>query len=272
MNNIHISIITLNKNDHLKFLKTLRSIAIQKKSFNIEWIIVDGSDQKIYEKNKEIIRKNFLLKKDFQINHINTNKLNIKGIYPCMNYGKSISKGIFIIFLNSGDTFFNQNSLNTFFENSINLSTEKSIIFGQANIVANKKIDWLFPGEKLKNINIWLRFFEPNHQAMLISNKLANKYNFSTKYNIISDGYWKKKILRQASKVVYIKTPLVKFFLDGVSSTKPSKKNLKKIIKNKNISFLRKIIFVIKYFFPTKFFSLYYLMQKYKSYIFDLLM
>ena len=67
MNNIHISIITLNKNDHLKFLKTLRSIAIQKKSFNIEWIIVDGSDQKIYEKNKEIIRKKFLLKKDLQI-------------------------------------------------------------------------------------------------------------------------------------------------------------------------------------------------------------
>ena len=107
---------------------------------------------------------------------------------------------------------------------------------------------------------------------MLISNKLANEYNFSTKYNIISDGYWKRKIIRKASKVVYIKKPLVKFFLDGVSSTKPSKDILKNLIKNRNISILRKIIFIIKYFFPTKFFSLYYLMQKYKSYIFDLLM
>ena len=105
MNNIHISIITLNKNDHLKFLKTLKSIAIQKISFCVEWLILDGSDQNIYKKNKEIIRKELLLKKDFQINHINTNKLNIKGIYPCMNYGKSISNGIFIMFLNSGDTF-----------------------------------------------------------------------------------------------------------------------------------------------------------------------
>jgi len=272
MNNVHISIITLNKNDHLKFLKTLKSIAIQKISFCIEWLILDGSDQKIYKKNQEIIRKKFLLKKDFQINHINTNKLNIQGIYPCMNYGKSISKGIFIIYLNSGDTFFNQNSLNTFFENSIDLSSEKSLIFGQANIVANTKINWLFPGVKLKNINIWLKFFEPNHQAMLISKNLANEYNFSTKYNMIGDGFWKRRILAKASKVIYVKTPLVKFFLDGVSSTKPSKKILKNLIKNKNISILRKIIFVIKYLFPTRFFSLYYLMQKYKSYIFDLLM
>ena len=65
MNNIHISIITLNKNDHLKFLKTLRSIEIQKINFGIEWIIVDGSDQKIYKKNEEIIKENFLLKKIF---------------------------------------------------------------------------------------------------------------------------------------------------------------------------------------------------------------
>ena len=196
----------------------------------------------------------------------------VQQIYPCMNYGKSISKGTFIIYLNSGATFFNQKSLNTFFENSIDLSSEKSLIFGQANIIANNKINWLFPGEKLKNINIWLKFFEPNHQAMLISKNLANEYNFSTKYNIIGDGFWKRRILRKASKVIYVKTPLVKFFLDGVSSTKPSKKILKNLIKNKNISILRKIIFVIKYFFPTKFFSLYYLMQKYKSYIFDLLM
>ena len=62
MNNIHISIITLNKNDHLKFLKTLRSIEIQKINFGIEWIIVDGSDQKIYKKNQEIIRRKLLIK------------------------------------------------------------------------------------------------------------------------------------------------------------------------------------------------------------------
>jgi len=144
-----------------------------------------------------------------------------------MNYGKRIAKGIFIIFLNSGDTFFNSNSLKTFFKKSINVDADNSLIFGQANIVANKKINWLFPGKHLKNINIWLMFFEPNHQTMLISRDLANQFDFPTQYNIIGDGYWKRRILRKASKVIYIKTPLIKFFLDGVSSTKPSKKILK---------------------------------------------
>ena len=58
MDNIHISIITLNKNDHLKFLKTLKSIAIQKISFSIEWLILDGSDQKYIRKIKKLLERN----------------------------------------------------------------------------------------------------------------------------------------------------------------------------------------------------------------------
>ena len=63
MNNIHISIITLNKNDHLNFLKLLKVLQYKKISFCVEWLILDGSDQNIYKKNKEIIRKELLLKR-----------------------------------------------------------------------------------------------------------------------------------------------------------------------------------------------------------------
>ena len=272
MRNVKISIITLSKNDQVKFLKTLKSLKIQKINFEIEWIVIDGSNKKLNKKNKETISKVFKKKRCIHIKHINSNSLKIKGIYPCMNYGKRIARGIFIIFLNSGDTFFNSNSLKTFFKNSINVSKDNSIIFGQANIVANKKINWLFPGKNLKNIKIWLFFFEPNHQTMLISSNLANKFDFPTKFNIIGDAYWKRRVLRTANQIVYVETPLIKFFLDGVSSSKPTKKALKELINNKNISILRKIIFTIKYIFPKRFFSLYYLMQKYKSYLIDLLM
>ena len=169
MRNVKISIITLSKNDQVKFLKTLKSIKLQKINFAIEWIVIDGSNNKLNKKNKETISKIFKKKEVIHIKHINSNALKIKGIYPCMNYGKRIARGIFIIFLNSGDTFFNSNSLKTFFKYSINLIKDNSIIFGQANIVANKKINFLFHGKNLKNIKIWLMFFEPNHQTMLIS-------------------------------------------------------------------------------------------------------
>ena len=100
MKNIHISIITLTKNDHLKFIKTLKSIKSQKRNFNLEWLIIDGSNKKINKKNKNLAYLKFSKDKKIFINHINSKLKNIEGIYQCMNYGKNISKGKFIIFLN----------------------------------------------------------------------------------------------------------------------------------------------------------------------------
>ena len=149
MSNIQISIITLTKNDNLKLIKTLNSIKSQKRNFNIEWIIVDGSNKKIYKNNKKFVELEFDKDKKIFINHINSKDKNIVGIYQCMNYGKNISTGNFIIFLNSGDIF-NRDSLKVYFKQSLNINIENSVIFGQANIIANKKINWYFPGNNLK--------------------------------------------------------------------------------------------------------------------------
>ena len=270
--NIQISIITLIKNEKFKFLKTLKSIKSQEHEFDFEWIIIDGSNQKNQIINKNHINKILLDDKQILINHINANKLNINGIYPCMNYGKKISKGKFIIFLNSGDTFFNKNSLKIFFEKTLTTDVNTSLIFGQANIIANKKISWHFPGKKLNSINTWLKFFEPNHQSMLVSRTLANKFEFPVKYNLIGDGYWKRNIIKKAYSVVYINKPVINFFLDGVSSTKPSKKVFLDLIHNQEISKIRKFIFTIKFFLPNKIFHFYFLMQKLKSNLIDLIM
>ena len=59
---INTSIITLSKNDNKKFNRTLKSINSQKLIFNVEWIIIDGSDISIQEKNIKIISKYFASK------------------------------------------------------------------------------------------------------------------------------------------------------------------------------------------------------------------
>ena len=174
-----ISIITLTKDDNLKFLRTLRSIKKQEKTFNLEWIIIDGSSKKKYVKNKNDVKKNLNKEDKIYIKHINSKELNINGIYPCMNYGKKVSKGKYIIFLNSGDKFYDKGSLRLFFNYSLNIDNQFGLIFGQAKIIANNKLKWFFPGKKLKNINKWLKYFEPNHQTMLISRKLANRFDFT---------------------------------------------------------------------------------------------
>ena len=271
INCIQISIITLTKNNCSNFLKTLKSIKSQNIKYNIEWLIIDGSKEEKLNKNKYYIKQNLKKENNIFVKHINALKIKIEGIYPCMNYGKQKSRGRFIIFLNSGDTFFNKDSLNKFFNSSLSIDSSKGIIFGQAKIIANKKISWIFPSKRLKNIKLWLRFFEPNHQSMLIASKLAKSFDFPLQYNILADGYWKRKILNNASDIFYINSPLVNFFLDGVSASRPSKKLFKELMLNKNLSFRRKIIFFIKYNFPRKIFFLFYLMQKFKSNLVDLL-
>ena len=273
MSNINISIITLTRDDHKRFSRTLRSLNSQTKDFFIEWLVIDGSDSKIQKINRNLIKKFFSdqEKKNFIIKYINSKQKNIVGIYNCMNYGKEIASGDFLMFLNSGDIFFNKKSLEIFCKNSLFSIGNSSLIFGQANIISTNNLNWIFPGERLSNIQKWLTIFEPNHQAMLVSRKLAKEYDFPEKYLSIADGFWKRKIIENAKDIIFIKTPLIKFYLDGISSIKPNRKNLQNILKNRNISFTRKIVFLVKYLLPKYLFVFYHVLQKYKSLLVDLI-
>lgn len=273
-NNIDITIITLIKNDNKLFLRTLTSIVNQKYSITVEWIIIDGSDKENKVNINSLITKysKKIKKGNILIRLINSKNKNIFGIYPCMNYGKNISRGKYIIFLNGGDTFYDDYSLYELFKNTTRSKKNNAIIFGQAKIIATDNIEWIFPGHRISNISRWLKFFEPNHQSMLFSKSLARKYNFSLKHNLIADGLWKRKLLNKAEEIIFVNKIICKFHLDGISSKKPSINLLIEIITNKNISFLRKIIFIGKFIFPKKIYVFYFLIQKFKSLFFEIIL
>ena len=101
----------------------------------------------------------------------------------------------------------------------------KSLVFGQAKIFANKKLYWYFPGKNLKNIaRDGLNILSQIIKSMLISKSLANKYDFP-KISILSLMDIGKEKLKNACDVIYVKKPLIKFFLDGVSSINPLEKS-----------------------------------------------
>ena len=134
-NNIYLSIITLSKNDNKEFLRTAQSIFSQNNTINIEWLIIDGSDDDIQKSKNKLIEKiyNNSNKKYILIKHINSVEKKIYGIYPCMNYGKKISLGKFIIFLNSGDEFFNNYSMQILLQNRP-FATQRLIGLPSSNI------------------------------------------------------------------------------------------------------------------------------------------
>ena len=110
MNLKRISIITLTKNNLDELILTINSIIQQKINVLIELIIVDGSVNKklliqTLKSFEEIFyQKNILLK------YINSYEKNIHGIYPSMNLAMDNLKSDYLIFMNSGDLFYNSSS------------------------------------------------------------------------------------------------------------------------------------------------------------------
>jgi len=274
-NSINITIITLTKNDHKGFSRTFLSVIKQRFHNYLEFLILDGSEEKIYRENNKIIKsylsKDLKFKDLFFFDHINMDQKKIVGIYECMNYGLSKSRGKSIIFLNGGDSFFDKESLIKLDKFNSKFEHKKVITFGQANVISKIGLSWKFPGRNLKNIKLWLKFFEPNHQSMLVSSDIAKITFFREESKIFADKFWKREVLNKAIKFNYINYPICNFFLEGYSSKRPNRKILLLQLNDKNISKLRKVITIIKFLIIPSLYKYYAYLQKLKSLAIDII-
>ena len=272
MKNIKVSVITLTRNNPNEFSNTAYSIFEQVIDFSVEWLIIDGSNKKISTKNYELISRVGKTENNFiNLNYLNVRVQKIEGIYPCMNHGLKKANGKSILFLNSGDIFHEKFSLKHLYQEIEKLNSENSFVFGIAKIIFSKNLFWEFPGRKISNIKNWLYFFEPNHQAMLISRKLAKSIIFDEDCKVIADGIWKRKIIQKATSISFIRKPVINFNLNGISNKKPKFKNALTQIFNKDVNYIRKIIIVIKLIIPNIFYKIYPYFQKYKSFFIDII-
>ena len=164
-----VTVVTVVKNSERFIEKTILSVLNQ--TFNdFDYIIIDGGSvdktKKIINKYKKKI-KNFFFIKD-------------NGIYEAMNLGIKESFSEWIIFLNSGDIFYNKNVLkNIFFEKKY----KDKIIFGNAiRNFKSKKVKWI--GNSYNNYSFIMPF---SHQAAFINTNYHKKNLYETKNKIISD-------------------------------------------------------------------------------------
>ncbi|WP_291275238.1 glycosyltransferase, partial [Flavobacterium sp.] len=95
-----ISVITVNYNNDNGLKKTIESV-INQTYKNFEFIIIDGGST---DQSSEII-KNYQDKINYWVSEPD------KGVYSAMNKGIKVANGDFLIFMNSGDVFINENVL-----------------------------------------------------------------------------------------------------------------------------------------------------------------
>ncbi len=202
-----ISVITINYNNAEGLEKTISSVANQ--SFqNFEILIIDGHSS---DKSVDIIKQSNRI--DFWVSEKDN------GIYDAQNKGIKQAKGAYLLFLNSGDTLFDNNVFENFSDFSGNKKT--GIVYGNTNLInENKSNELLCPPQKL-DLNYMFRH-NINHQACFIKRSLFEKYGlYDLKYKICSDfDFFFKVFVAEPEAYSYHNFTVCNYEVGGLSSNK----------------------------------------------------
>lgn len=200
-----LSVITICLNDAVGIDKTIRSV-LDQKFRDFEYIIIDGGST---DGSVEVI-KNYDL-------HI-TRWLSEKdtGIYNAMNKGIRFAKGEYILFLNSGDYFYNNTVLGDFFGHDINVP----IAYGYCITTTSINTPTLFRSPRNLDKFYLARTTIP-HQATFIKREVYEKIGgFDETFRIAGDyDFLLRAVIRYRLKSLYVPVLCAFFDKQGISST-----------------------------------------------------
>ena len=219
-----ISIITICYNDIKGLEKTIKSIIHQTQT-QYEFIVIDGGST---DGSKELIERNSE-KIDYWVSEPDA------GVYNAMNKGIKAATGDFVIFMNSGDKFYE----NTVLEKVTPLLVDDFDIYYGDNykVKPNSKRKKTYP-EKLS-----FSFFYNsciNHQSTFIRRQLFFDYFlYNEKFKIVADWeFFIYTICIENRPSKYLKMTICNYDFTGISSN----------AENRSIADLEKKIVFDKYF------------------------
>ncbi|WP_294078925.1 glycosyltransferase family 2 protein [Proteiniphilum sp. UBA5384] len=205
-----IAVITVVYNNVTGIEKTIQSVIDQTYN-NKQYIIIDGGST---DGTVDIIKK-YQDKISFWISEPD------KGIYNAMNKGIVKSKTDYIMFLNSGDDFFEQDIIDRIVRENDN---KYDIIYNNLNIIASNDKSFIKTYPKELSFNYFTYETLP-HPATLIKRELFSHIGmYDENLKIVSDWKWfllaicKYEFTYKNSEII-----AANFYLDGISSSKKYK-------------------------------------------------
>jgi len=200
--NLKVSVITVCLNCSNTIERTCKSVMSQTYS-NFEWIVIDGNSE------------------DETLKILNRYKDNISilisepdsGIYEAMNKGIRLSTGEYIVFLNAGDSFYDQHTLKTV-----------SGFFGP-ELLYGKTVKRSCDNDKLVSYpealsEDYLLNYTLSHQSSYYQKNVFLKYGLYDEFYKIAGDYefYARLIKEEKFSFRYIEEPLSIFYLDGISN------------------------------------------------------
>ena len=174
-----VTIITINYNNSQGLDRTIRSVQKQTHK-NIEHIIVDGASTdgsvEILQRysNEKSVSKTIIIEPD-------------RGIYDAMNKGLEIAGGEYVSFLNSGDIYNDNKTLETIM--TVASSSQNSIIYCNLKYYdyLKKRVCRRWKPQKKTQWKYYLGWMTP-HPSTFIPTNLYRKYgNFNLELKIAAD-------------------------------------------------------------------------------------
>lgn len=193
-----ISIITICYNSEKEIEKTIKSIISQTYK-NIEYIIIDGGSN---DDTLNIINK---YKQKYNITLISEND---NGIYDAMNKGLDMATGKYVNFMNSGDYFYDANTI----EYTLPFINNEDIIYGNTKVL-------------YKNFNNIKNYHKPkyiwmgpvNHQSSFIKTSINKKYKYNINNKLVADFEFFLKVYYSGGVIKKIDKTIAIYSNDGIS-------------------------------------------------------
>ncbi|MCS7188978.1 MAG: glycosyltransferase family 2 protein [Bacteroidia bacterium] len=142
-----------------------------------------------------------------------------KGIYDAMNKGLQRARGEYVVFLNSGDSFWDESTLERLFSDG---PEGMDILYGdhryvdeKGQILSSKRRARPYPHGKL-SVSHFRTGMSICHQALFVRREKAPLYDLS--YTLAADLDWTIRLLQQPLSTYDSGKVLIRYLIGGVSA------------------------------------------------------
>lgn len=201
-----LSVITIVYNNARDIERTLLSV-INQTYPNIEYVVVDGAST---DGTLEIIKRYGI-----RISKLISEK--DKGIYDAMNKGLAAAAGDYVIFMNSGDEFYDAHTVKKVFATA----EDADIYYGETEMVNDERQSLGRRRHKAPEKFTWRSFkfgMSVSHQAIYIKRSLVGPYDLQ--YQLSADIDWIIRAAKKAKKIVRVDGYVAKYLVGGMSKAR----------------------------------------------------
>ncbi len=201
-----LSVITVVFNNAADIERTMLSV-IDQTYPAIEYIVIDGQSTdgtlKIIQQYKERIVK-LVSEKD-------------EGIYDAMNKGLALATGDYVLFMNSADEFYANDTVEKVFA----AAPDADIYYGETEMINDKGGSLGQRRHKAPEHFNWRSFnygMSVSHQAIYIRRSITEP--FDRRYQLSADIDWIIRAAKKATKIVNVHRYVAKYQVGGMSKAK----------------------------------------------------